>query len=51
VPVERPWWDDDEEEDWPPRHPKLVKVTAVVVCLSLVLAGLGTLFEVVFSAH
>ncbi len=52
VPVERPWWEvDDEEEEWPPRHPKVVKVTAVVVCLSLVLAGLGTLFDVVFSVH
>jgi hypothetical protein len=52
TPDEREWWEiDDDEEEWPPRHRGVVKVTAIVVSLSLLVAGLGTLFEVVFSAR
>jgi hypothetical protein len=52
TPVEREWWEiDDDEEDWPPRRRRVVKATAVVVSISLILAGLGTVLEVVLSAH
>ncbi len=52
-PVEREWWeiDDDEEEEWPPRHRGVVKVTAIVVSISLLVAGVGTLLEVVLSGR
>jgi len=52
VPVEREWWEiDDNEEEWPSRHTRVVKVTAIVVSLSLLAAGLGTLLQVVLSAR
>jgi hypothetical protein len=51
-PVEREWWEiDDEEEEWSPRHSKVIKATAVVVSLSLLLAGVGTVLDLVLSAH
>jgi len=52
-PVEREWWeiDDDEEEEWPPRHRGVVKVTAIVLSISLLVAGVGTLLEVVLSGR
>ncbi len=52
-PVEREWWEmeDDEEEEWAPRHRGVVKVTAIVLSFSLIVAGLGTLLEVVLSAR
>jgi hypothetical protein len=52
APVEREWWEiDDEEEEWPSSHQRVIKVTAIVVSLSLLLAGLGTVIDVVLSAH
>jgi hypothetical protein len=53
LPVEREWWDtdDDDTEEWPARHRKVIKVTAIVLCLSLFLAGLGTVVDVVLSAR
>jgi hypothetical protein len=53
TPVEREWWevDDDESEEWPAPHQRVIKVTAIVLCLSLLLAGLGTVLDVVLSAH
>ena len=43
TPVEREWWeiDDGEDAEWDSRRPAIVKVTAIVVSVSLVLAGLG----------
>ena len=52
TPVLREWWEDDvEDEDWPTGHRKGIKVTAVVLSISLLLAGVGTVLEVVLSAH
>jgi hypothetical protein len=54
MPVEHEWWeidDDDDDDEWPPRHPRVIKVTAVVVSISLLMAGLGTVLDIVFSAH
>jgi hypothetical protein len=52
VPVERDWWEiDDEEEEWPARRSRVVRVTAVVVSLSLVVAGIGTLLDIVLGAR
>jgi hypothetical protein len=51
-PAEREWWEiDDEEEEWSPRHSKVIKATAIVVSLSLLLAGVGTVLDLVLSAH
>lgn len=51
-PVEPDWmYEEDYEEEWGPRHSRVIKVTAVVVSLSLVLAGLGTVLELVLSAR
>jgi hypothetical protein len=52
LPVEREWWElDDDDEPWPARRPRVIKVTAVVVSISLLMAGAGTVLEVVLSAH
>ena len=53
MPVEPEWWEieDKDDEDWAPRHSKVIRVTAVVVSVSLLVAGLGTVLEVVLSAH
>ena len=53
VPVPPEWWevDDEYEEEWPTRRPAVMKATAIVVSASLLLAGLGTLLEVVLSAR
>ena len=53
TPVPREWWEDDDghDEEWPPRHPRVIKVTAIVVSISLILAGAGTVLEVVLSAR
>jgi len=52
-PVLRAWWEDDEDDDeeWPTGHRKVIKVTAVVLSISLLLAGVGTVLDVVLSAH
>jgi hypothetical protein len=53
TPVQPEWWeiDDDEDEEWPARRPAVMKVTAIVVSISLLLAGLGTVLDVVLSAR
>ena len=60
-PPEEPGWADaddldalDEFDDvgvWEPMHRPLVKVLAVIVSFSLVVAGVGTVLEVVLSAR
>lgn len=37
--------------DWEPMHRPLIRVMAVVVSISLVLAGVGTLLEIVLSVR
>jgi hypothetical protein len=52
VPAAREWWEiDDEEEEWPARHTKVIRITAIVVSVSLLAAGLGTVLEVVLGGH
>ena len=53
TPVEREWWeiDDEEDEEWSSRRPAVMKVTAIVVSISLLLAGLGTVLDVILSAR
>jgi hypothetical protein len=52
TPEPREWWDDDEDmEEWGPRHPPLVRVTAVVLSLCLLVAGLATVAEVILSSR
>jgi hypothetical protein len=51
-PAGRDWWEiDDEEEEWPARHSRVIRVTAVVVSISLLVAGLGTVLDIVLAAH
>ena len=58
APEEPAWGDEgadldqfDEVGDWPRLHRPLIKVTAVVLSISLVLAGVGTVLEVLLSAR
>jgi hypothetical protein len=50
-PVEREWWEMDEDEEWPSRQPRVIRVTAIVVSVSLFLAGIGTILGEVLAAH
>jgi hypothetical protein len=52
TPVHPEWWeiDDEEHQEWPSHRPRVMKVTAIVVSISLLLAGLGTVLDVVLSA-
>lgn len=59
-PPEEPAWADadgtalDQFADvgeWEPMHRPLVRVMAVIVSLSLVLAGVGTVLEILLSAR
>jgi hypothetical protein len=58
-PEEAAWADADSTEldqfadvgEWERTHRPLVQVMAVIVSLSLVVAGLGTVLEILFSAH
>jgi hypothetical protein len=51
-PVEPEWWEEDEyAEEWHSGHSTLVKATAVLVSASLVLAGVGTVLEIILSAR
>jgi hypothetical protein len=59
APAEPAWAEaDDETLDqfadvgaWEPMHRPLIKVTAVALSISLVVAGVGTVLEVLLSAH
>jgi hypothetical protein len=42
---------DGDEEDWGPRHSKVIKATAIVVSLSLLVAGVGAVLDLVLAAH
>ena len=50
---EAPEWAemDDLPDEWGPRHPPLVRITAAVLSLCLVVAGLGTVLEIVLSSR
>lgn len=50
-PVEREWWETDDEGEWPSRRPRVIRVTAIVVSLSLLVAGLGSLLGAVLTAR
>ena len=58
-PAEPAWAEADEGEldqfadvgEWEPIHRPLIKVMAVIVSASLALAGLGTVLEVLLTAH
>ncbi|MGP0032190.1 MAG: hypothetical protein ACLPVF_17015 [Acidimicrobiales bacterium] len=51
-PVQPEWWEIDEvEEEWGPRHSRVVRVTAVLLSFALAVAGVGTVLELVLSAH
>jgi hypothetical protein len=41
----------DDVGAWEPMHRPLFKATAVVLSLSLVVAGLGTVVELLFAGH
>lgn|GEM_PF-2494883 len=41
----------DDVGDWEPMHRPLIKVTAVVLSASLVLAGLGTVVDLLLGNH
>lgn len=50
TPEEPEWWEmDDEVQEWGPRYPKAVKVTAIVVSISLVVAGLSTVLDLLLA--
>jgi hypothetical protein len=41
----------DDVGDWEPMHRPLIQVTAVIVSVSLVVAGIGTVLEVLLNSH
>ena len=51
-PTDLEWWEDDgfDEEEWVPGRQRLMKITAIVLSASLLLAGVGTVLEIVLSA-
>jgi hypothetical protein len=61
VPEEAAWADGDADSlaldqfadvgDWEPMHRPLVQVMAVIVSISLVVAGVGTVLEILLSAR
>jgi hypothetical protein len=50
VPVAPEWW-EDEVEEWGPRHPPLVRVTAAVVAICLVVGGFSTVLEMILTSR
>ncbi len=50
--MEPEWWEFDlaDEEEWVPRRQRVMKVTSLILAVSLLLAGLGTVLELVLSA-
>jgi hypothetical protein len=52
-PAHLEWWeiDDMDDEDWVPRRQRAMKITAIILSASLLLAGVGTMLEIVLSAH
>jgi hypothetical protein len=61
APEEAAWGDADSDDtaldqfadvgDWEPMHRPLVQVMAVIVSISLVVAGVGTVLEILLSAR
>jgi hypothetical protein len=51
TPVEREWWEIDDDEEWPSRQPRVIKVTAIVVSISLLVAGVGWIVGAALAAH
>ncbi len=59
APEEAAWADADSAEldqfadvgDWEPMHRPLMRVMAVTVSISLVVAGVGTVLEILLSAR
>jgi hypothetical protein len=59
APEEPAWADEDgyaldvfdDVGDWEPMHRPLIKVVAVVVSISLLVGGVGTVLELVLSAR
>jgi hypothetical protein len=53
TPVKPEWWeiDDEDNQEWTSRRPAIMKVTAIVVSISLLLAGLGTVVDIVLSSR
>ncbi len=41
----------DDVGEWEPMHRPLIQVTAVILSVSLVVAGVGTVLEVLLSSH
>jgi hypothetical protein len=41
----------DDVGEWEPMHRPLIQVTAVIVSVSLVVAGAGTVLELLLSSH
>ena len=59
-PPQEPAWAESDDDtldqfadvgEWEPMHRPLIKVTAVVLSISLVVAGVGTVLELLLSAH
>jgi hypothetical protein len=59
-PPEEPAWADADGTildqfadvgDWEPMHRPLMQVMAVIVSISLLVAGVGTVLEILLSAH
>jgi hypothetical protein len=46
------WLDADiYDEPWGRGHSRVIKITAVVVAVSMVVAGMSTVLELILSAH
>jgi hypothetical protein len=51
-PVEPEGWEfDDVAEEWGPRRSRVMRVTAVMLAAALLVAGVGTVLELVLSAR
>jgi hypothetical protein len=51
VPAEREWWEMDDDEEWPSERPRVIRLTAIVVSISLLLAGAGSVIGALLTAH
>jgi hypothetical protein len=49
-PTDPDWLDEDiYDEEWGPRHSRIIRMTAVIVSISLVVAGLSTVLDLILS--
>jgi hypothetical protein len=52
VPEVPDWLDADVyDQPWGPGHSRFVKVTAIVVAVAMVVAGMSTVLEMIFTSH